>query len=78
MPRIVHMYQYMPFYNMANVTSWVTKNVALNMQPFGEGHEYSYIVFSDSLAFSLSVLAVWMIGLFALTATLFQRQDITI
>ncbi|MBN1562199.1 MAG: hypothetical protein JXA10_00040, partial [Anaerolineae bacterium] len=76
-PRIVHIYQYMPFYNMANVTSWINDHVALAMRPYGEDHEYSYIVFSDSLAFSLIVLAVWVIGLYALIAYLFQRQDIT-
>ncbi len=76
-PRIVHIYQYMPFYNMTNVASWVNENVALNMQPFGEDHEYSYIVFSDSLEFSVALLIIWMIGLCALTAYLFQRQDIT-
>jgi hypothetical protein len=77
MPRLVHVYQYMPFYNIANVTSWVNENVPLDMRPYGEGHEYSFIVFSDSLAFSLAVLAAWVIGLITLIALLFQRQDIT-
>ena len=77
MPRIVHVYQYMPFYNMTNVTSWVRDNIPLDMRPFGEGHEYSSIMFSDSLAFSLAVLAAWVIGLYLLIAFMFQRQDIT-
>jgi ABC-type transport system involved in multi-copper enzyme maturation permease subunit len=34
-------------------------------------------VFSDSLTFSVIVLAAWIVGLIALTAFLFRRQDIT-
>lgn len=75
-PRIVHVYQYTPGYNLLNVASWINDRVALNMQPSEEG-KFAGIVFSDSLAFSLVVLAAWVIGLIALTSFLFQRQDIT-
>jgi ABC-type transport system involved in multi-copper enzyme maturation permease subunit len=75
-PRIVHIYQYLPFYNLINVASWINDDVPATMRPYENG-DYGYIVFSDSLTFSLVVLAAWVVGLIALTAYLFQRQDIT-
>lgn len=75
-PKIVHLYRFTPGYNLINVASWINNNAPNTMQPFEEG-KYSSIVFSDSLAFSVIVLAAWVIGLIALTIALFQRQDIT-
>ena len=74
-PRIVHLYQFTPAYNLLNVASWINDQVALNMNVDVEG-KASYI-FSDSLTFSVLVLAAWVFGLVALTAYLFRRQDIT-
>ncbi|MBN2304943.1 MAG: ABC transporter permease [Anaerolineae bacterium] len=75
-PRIVHVYRFTPGYNLLNVTSWINDNVPLNMEPSEEG-VFAGIIFSDSLVFSLVVLAAWVLGLIALTSGLFQRQDIT-
>ncbi len=47
------------------------------MRPYEDNGKYSDIVFSDSLTFSVVVLAVWVIGSDRLTAYLFRRQDIT-
>jgi hypothetical protein len=74
-PRIVHLYQFTPAYNLLNVASWINDKVALNMDVTVEGK--ATYVFSDSLTFSVVVLAVWVFGLIALTASLFRRQDIT-
>jgi ABC-type transport system involved in multi-copper enzyme maturation permease subunit len=75
-PRIVHLYRLTPGYNLINVASWINENAPNTMRPFEEG-KYSGIVFSDSLEFSLAILALWVFGLIALTVFLFQRQDIT-
>jgi len=75
-PEIVHLYRFLPFYNLLNVTSWLNENKSLMMRPYEDG-DYSYILFSDSLLFSVAVLAAWVIGLIALTAALFRRQDLT-
>lgn len=75
-PRIVHLYRLTPGYNLINVASWINKNAPNTMRPFEEG-KYSGIVFSDSLEFSIVILALWVFGLMALTVALFQRQDIT-
>ncbi len=75
-PRIVHLYRLTPGYNLINVASWINNNTPNTMRPFEEG-KYSGIVFSDSLGFSVALLALWVFGLIALTVALFQRQDIT-
>ncbi len=75
-PEIVNGYRYLPFYNLINVSSWLTDNKPATMRPYETG-DYSHIFFSDSLAFSIAVLAVWVVGLITLTAVLFRRQDIT-
>jgi ABC-2 type transport system permease protein len=74
-PRIVHLYQFTPGYNLLNVASWINDKVALNMDVTVEST--ATYIFSDSLTFSVVVLAVWVFGLIALTAYLFRRQDIT-
>jgi ABC-2 type transport system permease protein len=74
-PRIVHLYRLTPGYNLLNVASWINDKVALNMDVNVESR--ATYVFSDSLTFSVMVLAVWVCGLIALTAYLFRRQDIT-
>jgi len=74
-PRIVHLYRLTPGYNLANVASWINDHRAANMK-VEVSSKISYM-FSDSLVFSVIVLAAWIIGLIALTAFLFRRQDIT-
>jgi ABC-type transport system involved in multi-copper enzyme maturation permease subunit len=74
-PRIVHLYRLTPGYNLANVASWINDHHAANMK-VDVSNKISY-VFSDSLTFSVIVLAAWIVGLIALTAFLFRRQDIT-
>lgn len=74
-PRIVHLYRLTPGYNLTNVASWINDSHAVDMK-VDVGSKVSYM-FSDSLAFSVIVLAAWIIGLIALTAFLFRRQDIT-
>ncbi len=74
-PRVVHLYRLTPGYNLLNVASWLNDKVALNMDVPVEG-KATYI-FSDSLTFSVVVLAAWVFGLIALTAYLFRQQDIT-
>jgi hypothetical protein len=74
-PRIVHLYRLTPGYNLANVASWINDHHAANMK-VDVSNKISY-VFSDSLTFSVVLLAAWIIGLIALTAFLFRRQDIT-
>jgi len=75
-PKIVHLYRFTPGYNAVNVANWINEHAPNTMRPSDEG-VFASIVFSDSLEFSLGVLAAWVIGLIALTVFLFQRQDIT-
>ena len=75
-PKIVHLYRLTPGYNLINVASWINDNAPNRMQPSEEG-AFSTIVFADSLTFSVVTLALWVLGLIALTAFLFRRQDIT-
>jgi ABC-type transport system involved in multi-copper enzyme maturation permease subunit len=73
-PRLVHVYRYLPFYNLINVSTWINEN---KPEPLEIDIGDTLIRHSDSLAFSLVVLAAWLVGLIGLTAYLFQRQDIT-
>jgi ABC-2 type transport system permease protein len=74
-PRIVHLYRLTPGYNLQNVASWINDHHAANMK-VDVSNKISYM-FSDSLTFSVVLLAAWILGLIALTAFLFRRQDIT-
>lgn len=70
-PDLINLYKFTPSYNITNVQSWLANNVAANSPaPFA-------FTSAPDLNFSLLVLAVWLIGLTALTLYLFQRQDIT-
>ena len=73
-PRIVHLYRLTPGYNLLNVSSWITDDDAIEMT-LQVSSDHSYAV-SDSLAFSILVLAAWVVGLIGLTIFLFRRQDI--
>jgi ABC-2 type transport system permease protein len=74
-PRIVHLYRLTPGYNLLNVASWINDDKAMEMT-IDVGDKASYAV-TDSLTFSIFVLAAWVVGLIGLTIYLFRRQDIT-
>lgn len=78
MPRIVELYRLTPSYNVSNVNSWITYDRA---QTFDQVNDLELLdtvfTFADSLAFSLVVLTLWVMGTVGLTAYLFNRQDIT-
>ena len=75
-PQIYHIFRLTPFYNLDNVSTWVRYNTAssfgMTFREFGSAY-----VFSDSLAYSLVVLALWVFALVGLNVVLFRRQDIT-
>lgn len=75
-PRLVYLYRLTPSYNIANVDSWLT-----NHQPTTQGADMAmmsdFIDFADDLNFSVVLLMIWVVSLVAVTAYLFQRQDIT-
>lgn len=67
----LHFYRFLPSYNLLNVLSWSYDKSASGLELPSGG------IVTDSQLFSEAVLACWVIGLIALTAVLFQRQDIT-
>lgn len=75
-PRMVELFRFMPLYNILNVLSWVNDGVAAEMVMY-EDDPSRMLVLSDPLSFSLVTLAAWVVGIVALTAYLFHRQDIT-
>ena len=71
MDSIMHIYRFLPSYNLLNLFVWLNGETPGGFEmPSGE------MVF-DSQLFNEAVLVCWVIGLIALTAYLFQRQDIT-
>ncbi|MBN1967387.1 MAG: hypothetical protein JW910_22225, partial [Anaerolineae bacterium] len=74
-PSILYTYRFTPLYNLLNVAEWLNNDRALAMEL--QYNDVDRITLSDSLLFSLTVLAVWVIGLIALNVYLFRRQDIT-
>jgi ABC-type transport system involved in multi-copper enzyme maturation permease subunit len=74
-PSILQLYRATPGYNLLNVNAWVTADHALRLSvPYSD---VDRVVLADGLAFSVVMLAAWVIGLVALSAYLFQKQDIT-
>lgn len=68
---ILHLYRFLPSYNLLNLFAWLSGETPEGLEmPSGK-------VILDSRIFTEVVLACWVIGLVALTAYLFQRQDIT-
>lgn len=65
------LYIYLPTYNLENIASWIRADSGLPAT-FAE-HTYT----APTLAGSLFIIAAWAFGLVAVTAYLFQRQDIT-
>ena len=66
-PRILELYRLTPSYNVVNAVSWINDGCP-TMMLFG--------LAADSLAFSLAMLAGWVLVLVLLTVLLFRRQDI--
>ncbi|MCZ7540711.1 MAG: ABC transporter permease [Anaerolineae bacterium] len=75
-PKAVLAYRFTPGYNLLNVASWISDKTPSVVRPYESG-THAEIVLSDSLEFSVLVLAAWVVGLILLTGLLFRRQDIT-
>lgn len=75
-PKAVLAYRFTPGYNLLNVASWISDKNPSVVRPYESG-THAEIVLSDSLEFSVLVLAAWVVGLILLTGLLFRRQDIT-
>ena len=75
-PKAVLVYRFTPGYNLLNVASWISEKAPSVVRPYESG-THAEIVLSDSLEFSVLVLAAWVVGLILLTGLLFRRQDIT-
>jgi len=71
-PGVLNLYRLTPTYNLYNVSSWMQSNVPYRVQIPGFEH-----LASDSMSFSVVVLAVWIITLVGMTMLVFRRQDIT-
>jgi ABC-2 type transport system permease protein len=71
---VVHIYRFLPGYNLNNLFSWLFNDA--DSPP--EGIEFpSGKIIVDSQLFSEVMLICWVVGLVVLTAYLFQRQDVT-
>ncbi|MBN1681908.1 MAG: ABC transporter permease [Anaerolineae bacterium] len=70
-PVILNLYRLTPGYNLQNVNEWLSHG-----QP-DSANLFDMLEVSDSLEFSAMALAGWVIGLIALSAYYFHRQDIT-
>ena len=65
--RVLKLYRLTPSYNLANAASWINNG---HPDPLLSGLAF------DGLSFSVLVLAAWGLGLVAVSAIVFQRQDI--
>lgn len=71
MEDILHIYRFVPSYNLINLFSWLNGETPDGLElPSGK-------VIVDSQLFAEVVLLSWVIGLVTLTAYAFQKQDIT-
>jgi len=68
---LFELYRYLPTYSLENINSWIGFSRGLDTSFAGQ----EYI--APSLEMSLLVVVLWAFGLVALTAYLFQRQDIS-
>ncbi|HML20845.1 MAG TPA: hypothetical protein PKD09_04305 [Aggregatilinea sp.] len=72
---VLKLYRFTPTYNLLNVNEWIVNHQAVVMDmSYGDT---KHVVLSNSMEFSLLALGVWIVGLIALTAYWFQRQDVT-
>jgi len=66
----LNLYRFVPTYNLDNIASWAEKGTAAGLiYPPGFSAQ-------PGPAFSVAVLALWVVGLIALAVFLFRRQDI--
>ncbi len=70
--QIMSLYQFTPGYNLANISAWVKNGAGFS---YRVAVDYSLQPFS--MEASLLIIALWIVGLIALTLFLFRRQDIT-
>lgn len=73
---IIYIYRLTPSYNVANVNSWIENGLS-ETQSGGLEILGDLINFSDDLGFSVMILMIWAVVLVAVTAYLFEIQDIT-
>ncbi|MBN1562200.1 MAG: hypothetical protein JXA10_00045 [Anaerolineae bacterium] len=75
-PRLVYLYRLTPSYNVDNINSWLNNN-----RPTTDNQALQQLTelfdFADDIYFSTVILAMWVVGLVALTAYLFHKQDLT-
>lgn len=75
-PRLVHLFRLTPTYNLDNLRSWLLRGAAGDLLPTTDF--FGVVEASDDpLLFSLALLALWAVGLVALTAVAFRRQDLS-
>lgn len=73
---LLHIVRFTPTYNVSNIHSWAQSDAPTQLsQFFFEMRGLTPPV--DSVAFSLTVLAAWLVVGIGLILVLFQRQDIT-
>ncbi|KAA3664517.1 MAG: hypothetical protein DWQ04_05260 [Chloroflexi bacterium] len=72
----LHMGRFSPYYNIANVNSWVRSDQAITWLA-SSFQEFNQTAPVDSMRFSVLVLAIWLVVGIGLVLYLFQRQDIT-
>ena len=70
-PHLVNFYAVTPSYNLTNISSWINEGIGSDA---GALPGFTAIF---SLPQSVIIVGLWVAGLVALTAILFQRQDIT-
>ncbi len=76
-PLIFHLGRLLPFYNLDNASNWILNDKpSIFSVPANDPTRAAY-AFTDSLNFSLGILALWAMLLTALILLLFQRQDIS-
>lgn len=68
---VLKLYRFTPTYNLENISTWIHTQGPMGL----EGLEGQTIA-NDSVAFSVLILGLWVLGLISATAALFQRQDI--
>jgi ABC-type transport system involved in multi-copper enzyme maturation permease subunit len=69
-PDVINLYQYTPTYNLDNLRAWFAHQGAA-------GAPFAGFTAEPGMGFSVVMLAIWVLGLVALSITIFQRQDIT-
>lgn len=66
---ILSLYRFTPTYNLLNIVAWVNERQAIEWI-------VNDVPANDPALFSLVVLTFWVVGLVAMTAAIFQTQDI--